>query len=107
MHFDPLTREEHTSVAGMLKLRYERRDDAFVGANMLVYDVPDNARSQLVPDLFVVFGVAKRPIRDWEVFRLWEERVPVFVLEFTSPYTHRVDTEVKRRRYAAAVLILT
>ena len=85
-------------VATALQLRYARRDDVYVGANLLVYDVLDNKRSRLAPDVFVAFGV---PNRHRDVFLLWEERPPAFVLEITSKTTRRDDLDKKRRRYAA------
>ena len=93
LHFDRLT-----DVAKMLKRRYEGRDDVYVGANLLVYDVPTRPKSHLAPDVFVVFGV---PGHRRDVFKLWEERPPAFVLEITSKTTRRDDLDKKRRRYAA------
>ena len=93
LHFDRLT-----AVAGMLKRRYKGRDDVYVGANLLVYDVPNNTESHLAPDVFVVFGV---PGHRRDVFKLWEERPPAFILEITSRTTRRDDQDKKRRRYAA------
>ena len=93
LHYDRLT-----DVAAMLKHRYASRDDVYVGANLLVYDVAGNRRSRLAPDVFVAFGV---PSHRRDVFKLWEERPPAFVLEVTSKGTRGKDTGKKRRRYAA------
>ena len=73
------------------------RDDVYVGSNMLVYDEPGNPRRHLSPDIFVAFGV-KRGERD--LFKIWEEKPPTFVLEITSASTRREDERTKRRRYA-------
>lgn len=73
------------------------RDDVYVGSNMLVYDEPGNPRRHLSPDIFVAFGV-RRGERD--LFKIWEEKPPAFVLEITSASTRREDERTKRRRYA-------
>ena len=85
-------------MAQSLKLRYADAPDVYVGANMLVYDEPGNPRRHLAPDLFVVFGV---PNRCRDLFKIWEEKSPSFVLEITSKSTRREDMTTKRRRYAA------
>ena len=48
--------------------------------------------------MFVVFGV---PNRRRDLFKIWEEKSPSFVLEITSKSTRREDMTTKRRRYAA------
>lgn len=73
------------------------RDDVYVGSNMLVYDEPGNPRRHLSPDIFVAFGV-RRGERD--LFKIWEEKPPAFVLEITSASTRREDERTKRQRYA-------
>ena len=91
LHYDRLT-----DVVAMLKYRYGCRSDVYVGANMLVYDEPGNVHRHLSPDAFVAFGV---PNRRRDVFKLWEERAPSFVLEVTSRSTRGEDAVTKRRRY--------
>ena len=73
------------------------RDDVYVGSNLLVYDEPGNPRRHLAPDVFVAFGV-RSAARD--LFKIWEEKPPAFVLEITSKSTRREDERTKRRRYA-------
>ena len=92
LHYDRLT-----DVAAMLKHRYGHRTDVYVGANLLVYDTEGNWRRHLSPDVFVVFGV---PNHRRDVFKLWEERPPAFILEITSKSTRGEDERTKRRRYA-------
>ena len=84
-------------VVTALQDRYKGRD-VFVGPNLQVYYVPDKPRIHLAPDVFVVFGV---PNQDRDVFKLWEEGVPAFVLEITSKTSEDDDLDKKRRRYAA------
>ena len=73
------------------------RDDAYVGSNLMVFDEPGNPRRHLSPDIFVAFGVQSGP-RD--LFKIWEEKPPSFVLEITSKTTRREDERTKRQRYA-------
>ena len=73
------------------------RDDVYVGSNLLVYDEPGNPRRHLSPDIFVAFGV-EAGSRD--LYKIWEEQPPAFVLEITSKSTRREDKRTKRRRYA-------
>ena len=93
LHFDRLTYAAHA-----LKIRYANTPDVYVGANMLVYDEPGNARRHLAPDVFVVFGV---PNHRRDLFKIWEEKPPSFVLEVTSKSTRGEDIRTKRERYAA------
>ena len=92
LHFDRLTYAAHA-----LKIRYANTPDVYVGANMLVYDEPGNARRHLAPDVFVVFGV---PNHRRDLFKIWEEKPPSFVLEVTSKSTRGEDMRTKRARYA-------
>ena len=93
LHFDRIM-----DLAQCLKIRYADAPNVYVGANMLVYDEPGNPRRRLAPDVFVVFGV---PNHRRDLFKIWEEKPPSFVLEITSKSTRREDMTTKRRRYAA------
>ena len=93
LHFERMTYAAHA-----LKVRFADRPDVFVGANMLVYDTLGNPRRHLSPDVFVVFGV---PDGDRDLFKIWEEKPPSFVLEVTSKSTRGEDMGTKRQRYAA------
>ena len=92
LHYDRLT-----DVAAMLKHRYGHRPDVYAGANMLFYDTEGNSRRHLSPDVFVAFGVGNH---DRDVYKLWEERPPAFILEITSKSTRGRDEGTKRHRYA-------
>ena len=58
LHYDRLT-----DVVAMLKHRYGRRSDVYVGANMLVYDELGNVHRHLSPDAFVAELLPVRPAR--------------------------------------------
>ena len=85
-----------SDAANALRTRFGSRPGVYVGANMLVYDEPGKPRRHLSPDLFVAFGVEKR---ERDIYKLWEERAPSFVLELTSKSTQRKDVK-KKARYA-------
>ena len=93
LHYRRLADASHA-----LGMRYESQPGAYVGVNMLVYDQPGNPTRHLSPDLFVAFGVEGRE-REREIYKLWEDAAPSFVLEVTSKTTHGED-ERKQARYA-------
>ena len=92
----PLHYKRLADAAHVLFARYESRPGAYVGVNMMVYDQPGNPRRFLSPDVFVAFGVADR---ERDIYKIWEERAPSFVLEMTSKSTRKED-ERKMARYA-------
>ena len=73
--------------------------DALVATNLAFYYRQDDPRSKVVPDLLVAFKVARARRSS---YMIWEEgKPPDFVLEVTSPSTHRRDQTFKLRLYAA------
>ena len=80
-----------------LRWFFSHRDDVYVGSNLMVFDEPGNPRRHLAPDIFVAFGV-RSGSRD--LFKIWEEKPPSFVLEITSKTTRGEDERTKRQRYA-------
>lgn len=73
--------------------------DALVATNLALYYRQDDPRSKVVPDLRVAFKVARGRRSS---YMIWEEgKPPDFVLEVTSPSTHRRDQTFKSRLYAA------
>ena len=79
-----------------LTQRFESRPGVYIGPNMLVYDRQGDPTQSLSPDLFVAFGVEER---ERDVYKLWEDPAPAFVLELTSKSTHGED-ERKKARYS-------
>ena len=65
---------------------------------MLVFYERGNRRKHVAPDLFVVRGVERKQRAQYKV---WEERVPEFVLEITSATTRHEDQHRKKSIYAA------
>ena len=85
-----------SDAANALAERFESRPHVYVAANMLVYDRQGDPTSSLSPDLFVAFDVEDR---ERDVYKLWEDAAPSFVLELTSKSTHRED-DAKKARYS-------
>ena len=78
---------------------FEKRSDVYVGSDMFVYYRDGDLRCNVVPDVWVAFGVAKLPER--RTWLLWiEGKGPDFVLEITSKSTRREDEGRKKRLYA-------
>ena len=70
-----------------------------VGANMNLFYEEGNPDKKLVPDLFVVRGLAALPEPS---YRVWEEgRPPSFVLEVSSPASEGRDRGEKQALYAS------
>ena len=83
---------------GALARHFKSRQDVYVSGDLLIYYRKGNPRLSVAPDVFVVFGVAKRERPN---YKLWEEgRAPAFVLEVASPSTWRDDLGRKRSLYA-------
>ena len=95
----PLHYKRLSDLAYALTTFFKRRADAYVGVNMLAYDDPKEPRRHLSPDIFVAFGGVSEEEREREIYKLWEEPSPAFVLEVTSKSTRRED-ERKKARYA-------
>ena len=80
-----------------LRHHFRNRADVYVSGNLFIYYREGNPRAVVAPDVFVVYGVAKRRRM---TYLLWEEgKAPDFVLEVASPNTWREDEGVKRRVY--------
>ena len=81
----------------VLATRFAEHEDVYVSGDLLIYYEEDNRRVSIAPDVFVVYGVAKRKRM---TYLLWEEgKAPDFVLEVASPSTWREDEGAKRPVY--------
>lgn len=77
---------------------YYRGQPVYVSGDLLVYYEQGNPRKQLVPDAFVVKGVAVQRRR---IYKTWiEGKGPDVVIETTSRKSRRKDTLDKPRLYA-------
>ena len=80
-----------------LDMYYRDRPNVYVSADLLIYYEEGDPAKAVAPDVFVVFGAAKRPRM---VYKLWEEpKAPDFVLEVASGSTWKQDRERKRVLY--------
>lgn len=83
---------------GVLRNRYLDRPDIYVSGDLLIYYEEGSPRKSVAPDVFVVFGAAKRKRN---VYKLWEEpKAPDFVMEVASENTWKEDLGRKRELYA-------
>jgi Uma2 family endonuclease len=70
----------------------------YVSGDLLVYYVQGNPKKYVVPDAFVVKGIAPRERR---IYKIWVEgRAPDVIIETTSRKTRRKDTVGKPALYA-------
>ncbi len=77
---------------------YENEPHVYIGMDNFVYYRKGTEIRSVVPDIFIVFGVSKTPLRD--SFYTWEEGAPpVAVFEFLSYSTADRDREEKRHIY--------
>jgi Uma2 family endonuclease len=66
----------------------------YVSGNLMFFYEEGNKRKHIAPDVFVVRGVPKLPLRKY--YLLWEEgRAPDLVIELTSKTTRREDRDKK------------
>lgn len=96
--------ESNPHVSHLVNVReilwYWLRNDetANVDANMLLFYKKGFPKQRIAPDVFVVWGVAKRRRRS---FKIWvEKQAPQVVFEITSRKTQDEDLGTKRAIYA-------
>lgn len=78
--------------------RYAADPDVYVSGNLLMFYEEGNRRRHVAPDVFLVRGRPKLPLR--ENYLLWKEgRGPDLVIELTSRSTRREDQGKKLRLY--------
>lgn len=93
-----ITRDYMTYGVEAVGAYFQNRSDVYVSANSFVYYEEGNPEAVVAPDLYVVFGVAKRQ-RD--IYQVWKEGgiVPAFVMEITSETTQANDQQTKPETY--------
>jgi Uma2 family endonuclease len=83
---------------GALQTYFAQREDVYVAGNQFLYWVEGNPNQRVAPDVYVVFGVPKRPPRP--VWKVWEEgKAPDVIMEVTSRSTAPEDFGRKYRLY--------
>jgi Uma2 family endonuclease len=91
-------RKPLTYAVEALDIYFQHRADVYVSGNMFIYYEEGNPEAVIAPDVFVVFGTAKR---ERSSYFLWQEpKGPDFVLEITSRHTRSQDQGPKRGTYA-------
>lgn len=83
---------------GALQTYFAQREDVYVGGNQFMYWVEGNPNQRVAPDVYVVFGVPKRPPRP--IWKIWEEgKAPDVIIEVSSRSTAPEDFGKKYRLY--------
>jgi Uma2 family endonuclease len=81
-----------------LQAYFAGREDVYVAGNQFMYWIEGNPRQRVAPDIYVVFGVPKRPWRP--TWKVWEEgKAPDVIFELTSRSTAGEDMYRKYRLY--------
>jgi Uma2 family endonuclease len=89
--------DEMVDLIHALRRRYRDVPDVYVTGNLFFYYAKGDPRAVVAPDVFLVYGVAKRKRR---TYKLWEEgRVPSLVIELTSDSTRDEDLSKKKVCY--------
>ncbi len=83
---------------GALQAYFAQRADVYVAGNQFMYWIEGNPTQRVAPDVYVVFGVPKRPYRP--TWKVWEEgKAPDVIFELTSRSTAGEDLGRKYRLY--------
>ncbi|MDE0685984.1 MAG: Uma2 family endonuclease, partial [Candidatus Poribacteria bacterium] len=87
----------------MLEHHFREANDVYVSGNLLIYYEEGNPRRSIAPDVFVAFGVGKKPRRTYLTWA--EDNTPDFVLEVASPSTYQQDFGRKKELYATILAV--
>ncbi len=78
--------------------------DVYVSGNLLVFYQRGDKRKHVSPDVFVVRGVSKLPMRDH--YLIWREgKPPELVIEVTSKTTRKEDRTKKPLLYRDVIKV--
>ena len=81
----------------LLDKHFRNRTDILIGSNQFLYYVEGDPKQVLAPDVYVTFGVEKRPRK---TYKLWEVgRPPAVVIEVSSDTTAARDLGEKKGIY--------
>jgi Uma2 family endonuclease len=93
-----LHRDEIVYLIEAFKERFQEEPDVYVGGNLFLYYRQGDPKAVICPDVMVVRGVPKLPLR--RTFRLWEEgEAPCLVVEVSSDSTQGNDVAGKKALY--------
>lgn len=83
---------------GALQTYFANRPDVCVGGNQFMYWVEGDPHQRVAPDVYVVFGVPKIPLRP--IWKVWEEgKDPDVIMEVSSRSTAPEDFGTEYRLY--------
>ncbi|GIV20726.1 MAG: hypothetical protein KatS3mg023_2477 [Armatimonadota bacterium] len=81
-----------------LQAYFAHRQDVYVAGNQFLYWIEGNPRQRVAPDVYVAFGVPRRPWR--AIWKVWEVgKAPDVIIELTSPSTAAEDLGRKYQLY--------
>lgn len=81
-----------------LQAYFAARQDVYVGGNQFLYWIEGNPRQRVAPDVYVAFGVPKRPWR--ATWKVWEiGKAPDVIIELTTPSAASEDLGRKFQLY--------
>lgn len=95
-----LHRDEIGYLIDAFKERFQDEPNVYVGGNLFLYYRQGDPRDVICPDVMVVQGVPKLPLR--RTFQLWEEgEAPCLVVEVRSDSTAEKDFNSKKALYGS------
>jgi Uma2 family endonuclease len=93
-----LHRDEIVYLIEAFQERFQEETDVYVGGDLFLYYRQGSPREAVCPDVMVVRGVPKLPMR--RIFKLWEEgETPCLVIEVSSESTQGNDFDSKMALY--------
>jgi Uma2 family endonuclease len=99
-----LHRKKMVDLIDALEDHFALDPNVYVSGNLLVFYERGNRRKHVSPDVFVVRGVPKLPIRD--NYLIWREgKAPEVVIEITSKSTRREDERKKSTLYRDVIKV--
>ena len=98
MAFNSLQARKMVDLEYLLRYRYSKREDVFIGIDLLMYYTEGPYPQRVAPNVFVSFDVPSYPR---EIYRLAEEgKPPDWIIEVASPPKYRYDLGGKKDLYA-------
>ena len=98
MAFNSLQAEKMVDLEYLLRYRYSKREDVYVGIDLLMYYTEGPFPQRVAPNVFVTFDVPSYPR---EIYRLAEEgKPPDWIIEVASRPKYRYDLGGKKDLYA-------